>query len=192
MVEQRVAGDSDQKLVTRILKGEKDAFEMIMERYQRPIINFTYRMTHDREIALDLAQEVFIKAYNSLNSYNSGYKLSTWLYKIASNHVIDYLRKKEPRWVSIDTSAEEDGRPMDLPAIQENQVDSLVFSEKLEKIQTAIKRLPLSYRRLITLRHVNECSYEEIAAICSLPLGTVKNRIFRAREMLRAELDGIL
>ena len=187
-----MAAETDERVVERVLKGDKDAFAMLIERYQKPILSFTYRMIHDREAALDLSQEIFIKAYNSLDSYNTAFKFSTWLYKIASNHVIDRLRKKEPRWVSIDRDTDGESRPLDLPDAREDQADSLMFSEKFEKIQHAIKRLPPAYRQLIMLRHVNDCSYEEIAEICSIPLGTVKNRIFRAREMLRNALEGIL
>lgn len=149
-------------------------------------------MVRERETALDLAQEVFIKAYNSLHSYDPHYKLSTWLYKIASNHLIDHFRKKEPRWVSIE-QALDDGGPVpelrDPTALIEGDA---MLNEKQERIEQAIRRLPPTYRRLVVLRHVNDCSYEEMARICSIPLGTVKNRLFRAREMLRENLEGVL
>lgn len=163
-----------------------------MHRYQRPIVNYCYRMVRNYEVSTDLAQEVFIKAYNSLRSYDPRYKLSTWLYKIASNHLIDHLRKKEPRWVSIEQSQEEGNRPIEIRDPSAMGERDAVFADKQERIEEAIMRLPPSYRRLIVLRHVNDCSYEEMARICSIPLGTVKNRLFRAREMLRASLEGIL
>jgi len=165
---------------------------VIMNRYQRPIVGFAYRMVHDRETALDLSQEIFVKAYNSLGTYDDRYKFSTWLYKIASNHVIDHLRRKEPRWVSIDTRYDDDDRPFEIADTRPNQASTLAFTQISNRIDAAIKQLPTSYRRLITLRHVNDCSYEEIAKICDIPLGTVKNRIFRAREILRRALEGVL
>ncbi|MEW6367250.1 MAG: sigma-70 family RNA polymerase sigma factor [Acidobacteriota bacterium] len=192
MTESRGANESDQDLVVRVLRGRKDAFGVIVQRYQRAIVNFTCRMVHDYETALDLSQEIFTKAYNSLDTYKPGYKFSTWLYRIATNHVIDFLRKKEPQWISIDQPGDEGDRPMEIPVERSHGIEQMAFEEKREKIEAAIQKLPPSYRRLIVLRHVNECSYDEIARICSLPLGTVKNRIFRAREMLRAALEGYL
>ncbi|MBI2841181.1 MAG: sigma-70 family RNA polymerase sigma factor [Acidobacteria bacterium] len=192
MKESANRGESDHDLVKRVLRGDKEAFGGIMQRYQRPIVNYCYRMVRNYEVSTDLAQEVFIKAYNSLRSYDPRYKLSTWLYKIASNHLIDHLRKKEPRWVSIEQSLEEGNRPIEIRDPSAMGERDAVFADKQERIEEAIMRLPPTYRRLIVLRHVNDCSYEEMARICSIPLGTVKNRLFRAREMLRASLEGIL
>ncbi len=192
MKESANRGESDHDLVKRVLRGDKDAFGGIMQRYQRPIVNYCYRMVRNYEVSTDLAQEVFIKAYNSLRSYDPRYKLSTWIYKIASNHLIDHLRKKEPRWVSIEQSQEEGNRPIEIRDPSAMGERDAVFADKQERIEEAIMRLPPSYRKLVVLRHVNDCSYEEMARICSIPLGTVKNRLFRAREMLRASLEGIL
>lgn len=183
---------SDLDIIRRVLRGKKDAYAEIMARYQRAILAYVSRMIRDRETAMDLSQEIFLKAYNSLRSYDPSYKFSTWLYKIASNHVIDTLRRREPHWVSIDDGGPDGTHTIDLPDMGRGSETEAAYGEKVEHIEVAIRKLPPAYRQLVLLRHVHECSYEEMARICSLPLGTVKNRLFRAREMLKAHLKGVL
>jgi RNA polymerase sigma-70 factor, ECF subfamily len=182
---------SDQQLVKRALKGDERAFEEIVRRYQKPIVNFIARMVGNYDLALDLSQDVFVKAFVALRTYNENYKFGSWIFKIASNTVIDHLRKGGPAISSLDkpVSTEDDEIQVDLASA------ALIPEEELEQTETRrilvrlIERLPQAYRQMIVLRHVNELSYDEIAEITDLPLGTVKNRTFRAREMMRRMIE---
>lgn len=182
---------SDQQLVKRALKKDERAFEELVRRYQRPIVNFIARMVGNYDLALDLSQDVFVKAFVALRTYNENFKFGSWIFKIASNTVIDHLRKGGPPVNSLDQpiETEDDEIQIDPPS------KSMIADQQLEQTETRgilsqlIGRLPDSYREMIVLRHVNELSYEEMAEITDLPLGTVKNRTFRAREMLRRMIE---
>lgn len=182
----------DRQLVSRALKGDRRAYEMIVRKYEQPLTSYIHRMTGEREAALDFAQEVFLKAYCSLASYRPAYKFSTWLFKIASNHLIDHWRKKRVATVSIDQPIDSDD---DSPAPQIADPGPSVarrfeLAEIREKIERALESVPEALRELFILRHVNEFSYEEIADIKGLPVGTVKNRVFQAKELLRKRMEG--
>lgn len=181
-------GDSslivDQELVEKSLRGEKKAFEMIVKKYQTPILNYIGRMVGNRELALDMTQEVFIKLYTALSQYRSEYKFSTWLFKITRNHVIDFWRKKKIKAFSTD---QEENSPFstEIPSDDPPLCRKLELTEIRNKIESALEKLPTSLRELFVWRHINGLSYEEIAEIKELPLGTVKNRVFQAKETLR-------
>lgn len=176
---------ADGELVVNAVAGRADGFEELVRRYQRPITSYVYRMLGDYESALDVTQEVFIKVYNSLNKYSSEYKFSTWLYRIAHNAAIDHMRRNSMHALSIEAE-NSDGT-------YQLQIESQLPSPELEhergewriEIEAVVKCLPTAYRDLILLRHSRELSYDEIAEVTGLPLGTVKNRLFRAREMMR-------
>jgi RNA polymerase sigma-70 factor (ECF subfamily) len=179
---------SDGDLITRALGGEGICFDELVKRYHRPIASFVFRMIGNRETALDLTQDVFIKVYGSLERYRPEYKFSTWIYKIASNTAIDHLRK-----ASLTTSPlyfVSDDEEVELPIAAKglSPERALERSERREQIEEVIAQLPPRYRELIVLRHVSELGYDEIAEVTGLPLGTVKNRIFRAREAMRKHL----
>ncbi len=179
---------SDRELVEIALKGEKSAFEALIIRYQNGIINYIYRMILDKEEAMDLTQEVFIKAYFSLSTYNPRYSFSTWIYKIASNLTIDYLRKKKRKDYNTESLSQK-SKEIEIPDQSMSPVKNLdreMFYNKLEK---ALNMLPESLREFIILRDINELTYNEIAEIKNLPLGTVKNKIFRGREILRKLME---
>jgi len=183
---------ADEVLVTRVLAGEIHVYEALIARYERPIVNFIYRMIGDYEQALDLAQEVFFKAYRSLGRFDPTYRFSTWLYRIASNRSIDHLRKQSPVLLSLnDTGEAEKGVEgiTQLKSSARGPEDLLVSRELGERISRSIDELPVVYRELILLRHLQGMSYEDIARVKQLPLGTVKNRLFRAREILRKKLE---
>jgi RNA polymerase sigma-70 factor, ECF subfamily len=183
---------SDELLITRILAGEAELYEILITRYERPIVNFIYRMIGDYEQALDLAQEVFFKAYRSLERFDPTFRFSTWLYRIASNRSIDHLRKQAPVLLSLNDPRENEKGPegvIQLKSAAHGPEDLLASRELGEQISHAIDALPTHYRELILLRHLQGMSYEEIARMKRLPLGTVKNRLFRAREVLRKGLD---
>lgn len=179
------ASVADSELVARALLGREDGFEELVRRYQRPIVSYVYRMTGNYEAALDLTQDVFIKVYNSLARYSSEYKFSTWIYRIAHNTAIDHLRRYSVRESELET---ENGyeKPFASDALTPEQLSER--SERRAEIEEVIWSLPPSYRELILLRHAHDLSYDEIAEVTGLPLGTVKNRIFRAREAMRLPL----
>jgi len=178
---------ADCDLVTRAMMGREDGFEELVRRYQRPIAAYVYRMVGDYEAALDLTQEVFIKVYNSLRRYRSEFKFSTWIYKIAHNSAVDHLRRSSNRDQAL--SAEFDGEQYDLP-LESRKLSPEQESERAERraeIEQVVRGLPAAYRELVLLRHSHDMSYDEIAEVTGLPLGTVKNRLFRARETMRQQ-----
>jgi len=183
--------NEDKDLVEKTLKGDKEAFEMIVRKYQSPLLNYIGRMVRERELALDLTQDVFIKTFASLHTYQPQHKFSTWLFKIASNYTIDYWRKKRIEAYSIDVGKNDEScRPnMQIPANEPSLVQKYELREIREKIEKALEKIPPSMRELFVWRHINEFSYDEIAEIKDLPVGTVKNKIFQAKEMIRKYLE---
>ena len=178
---------SDRELVSTAITGIESGFEELVRRYQRPISAYVYRMVGDYEAALDLTQEIFMKVYGSLARYRSEFKFSTWIYKIAHNAAIDHLRRNAAREQSIIKGSVTE--PYELP-IESGKLSPELESEKKERrveIETVVRSLPAAYRELIILRHSQDLTYEEIVEVTGLPLGTVKNRLFRAREMMRQQ-----
>jgi len=176
---------ADGELVSTAVAGREASFEELVRRYQRPIASYVYRMVGDYDAALDLTQEVFIKVYNSLARYRSEFKFSTWIYKIAHNAAIDHLRRHSVREQLV-MAGDESTRPE--VAIESRRLTPEQESEREERrseIESVVQSLPAAYRELIVLRHSHDLSYDEIAEVTGLPLGTVKNRLFRAREAMR-------
>ena len=187
---------TDENLVRSCLEGERSAFEQLVRRHQKGLVNHLYRLTGKPDTARDLAQEVFIKVYTSLATFDPRYRFTTWMYRIASNCAIDHLRKRRPQTCSLTVPAaeSEDRAPSDreFPGNDPTPHQWLRCREIQERLEASVKALPSSYRQLILLRHQKHCRYDEIARITGLPIGTVKNRIFRAREILRSQLSDIL
>jgi len=181
----------DKDLVKKTLDGDKKAFEMIVQRYKQPLLNYIGRMVGERELALDFTQDVFIKTYASLHTFRPEHKFSTWLFKIASNLTIDYWRKKKIDAFSIDQSRDNtDERPrIQIPSKDLSIIKKFELSEVRERIEKAMEKIPPSLRELFVWRHINEFSYEEIAEIKSLPIGTIKNKVFQAKELIRRNLE---
>ena len=181
---------TDEELIEKIKNGAIELFEVIVFRYQKKLVNYIYRMISDFDSAMELSQEVFIKVFNSLDKYNPSYKFTTWIHRIASNATIDWMRKKKIDAYSLDGNDSSDTPPLSqqIPSGDLNPLQELEMSQLLGRIESAIDELPFIYKQLIILRHINELSYDEIATAVDLPLGTVKNRIFRGREMLKAKL----
>jgi RNA polymerase sigma-70 factor, ECF subfamily len=180
----------DSRLIEEALRGDDRAYKKLMAKYHDAIYNFIYRMVHDREQVEDLTQEAFIKAFSSLKNFNEEFAFSTWLYKIATNNCIDYIRKKKLQMYSIDKPIEskDSDFTFELPDDSFEPDQELISDQRTLMLRKAIDHLPEKYRRVIFLRHVEEKSYEEIAAQLKLPIGTVKAHIFRAREILYKEL----
>jgi len=178
------------QLIARALQDDQKAYSDIVARYREQIYHFIFRMVKDSAQADDLTQETFIKAFRALASFNSNYAFTTWLYKIAANNCIDFFRKRKLATTSLDTPIQaKDGElHRDFPASDQGPESELISREKTSQIERAIDSLPAKYKRAILLRHKEDKSYEEIAEELEIPLGTVKVRIFRAREMLKANL----
>jgi len=176
----------DDVLVERAMGGDESAYTKIVDKYERALYFHILKMVKDREQVEDLVQEAFVKAFDNLNTYNTNYAFSTWLYRIATNHTIDYLRKKKLKTLSIDDPVKTKDGEMEMQLPDESaKTDRKIIREQRQKIvQKAINNLPEKYRKVIELRHMEEKSYQEIAEVLDLPLGTVKAHIFRAREML--------
>lgn len=180
---------TDGDLLVRALSGKEESFEELVRRYQRPITNYIYRMVGNYDSALDVTQEVFIKVYNSMASYRSDYKFSTWLYKISHNASIDHLRRNSHHEQSLEVEGENGSYQLEFHSQRLSPEQERERSEWREEIEAVVAGLPAGYRELILFRHERDMSYDEIAEITNLPLGTVKNRLFRAREMMREMLE---
>lgn len=176
---------TDGELIEKSLGGREDVFEELVRRYQRPIIAYVYRMLNNYEASLDVTQEVFIKVYNSLARYSSDYKFSTWIYRIAHNAAIDYMRKNSVSKLSIEAENADGTYQLQIESLNPTPEQERERTEWRREIESVVRCLPTVYRELILLRHAQDLSYDEIAEITNLPLGTVKNRLFRAREMMR-------
>ena len=186
------SSEQDRILVEQALVGNERAFRILMQKYDKALHHHIYRMVRTKGEVEDLVQESFIKAFSALTSYSSDYAFSTWLYKIATNHTIDYLRKKKLPTFSIDKPIQtKDGNlEYEVPDITYRPDRHVVADQRRALIQQAIDSLPEKYHRGIVLRHQQEKSYEEIAQELDLPLGTVKAHIFRARKLLYKYLRG--
>lgn len=180
----------DYSLIRKALEGEQDSFSRLMQKYRDSVSNIIYKIIHDKEEVDDLLQETFIKAFASLRSFNEQYSFSTWLYKIATNNCIDFLRKKKLKTFSIDRTInyEEGEATYEIPDYNYEADKHLLDEQRKNVIQDAIQSLPEKYRMVIVLRHQQEKNYDEIAEILNIPIGTVKAHIFRAREMLNKYL----
>lgn len=176
---------SDADLIVKAIDGREEGFEELVRRYQRPIVGYIYRMLSDYDASLDVSQEVFIKVYKSLDKYSSEYKFSTWLYRIAHNATIDHIRRNSQNLQSLETESDDGAYQMQLESSLPTPEQNQERKEWKSEIESVVKCLPSAYRQLILLRHTQELSYDEIAEVTNLPLGTVKNRLFRAREMMR-------
>ena len=180
------SSQEDARLVQRARKGDSRAYNSFVQKYQRALYYHILKMVHDKNVVDDLVQETFIKAFDNIDSYNTNYAFSTWLYRIASNHTIDYLRKKKLNTLSIDEPVQTKEGEMDMElSDEEAETDEPAMrKERHQILREAIQNLPEKYQKVIQMRHMEERSYDEISEELGLPLGTVKAHIFRARELL--------
>lgn len=176
----------DDVLVKRAVGGDERAYKELVDKYQRALYFHILKMIKDKEQVHDLVQEVFVKAFDNLNIYNTNYAFSTWLYRIATNHTIDYLRKKKLQTLSINEPLKTRDGEMQMQIEDESAGTdrTIIRKQRQEMVQKAIDELPDKYRKVIEMRHMEEKSYQEISEVLDVPLGTVKAHIFRARELL--------
>jgi len=187
---------SDHKLIEATRAGDEAAFGEIMNRYRSPITNYLYRFLNDYEEAVDLAQETFVRVYFALDRYHTQYAFSTYIYRIATNLAISEIRRRKRRRLLSLTGLfqGEDGGEVEFqpPDKRKLQDVELVDDERSQVIAKAISALPEKYRVPVVLRDVEGRSYEEVAAIMELGLGTTKSRISRGRALLKEKLDHYL
>lgn len=181
---------ADEELLRLSRGGNHDAFATLVQRYQDKIYNLAYRMlSGNREEAEDVTQETFLNAYRAMDSFRLEERFSPWIYKIASNLSLDRLRKARHPTVSLDEPVGPDGDMPQQIADWSNSPDRVYETTAIrEQTQAAIESLPPKYRVVVVLRHLQDLSYDEIAHVLSIPQGTVKTRLFRAREILRRKL----
>lgn len=174
-------GESDQELIQLSLAGDQNAFAVILSRYKKTVYNIIYHLVRDPQETNDLFQETFIKIYKSLITYNPDLPFGSWTAKIATNVCLDRLRQRQIPTIPVERIAE----------VSDNRAtpeESYQFQERTERIQKAIKELPEKYRIPIVLFHLQNLTYEEMAHILNLPITIIKNRLYRARLLLREEL----
>lgn len=178
----------DYRLVkAAVERGDQKAYALLMDRYRDSIYFMLLKMVNNKDDADDLTIEAFGKAFNKLHQYTPNYAFSTWLFKIASNNCIDFIRKKKKFVLSLDKPIEgTDGGEMtfDVPSNTLDPEETYIKAQKVILMQGVVEKLKPRYRTLVELRYFKEYSYEEIARELDLPLGTVKAQLFRAREFL--------
>lgn len=183
--------DEDRKAIARILDGDYDAFEMVVERYQGRIYRHLRKMVKDNQWAEDLLQETFLNAYKGLKGFSGNSSLSTWLFRIATNNALMFLRKHRPESLQYDDDIKNDPHAsflMTSPEFVNTPLDILLSEEGLKKIEEAIESLPTLYRSVIVLRDVEGFSLEEVSKIMDSSVAAVKSRLHRARNAVRETL----
>jgi RNA polymerase sigma factor (sigma-70 family) len=184
--------DKEFELVHRIVAGDINQFEQLINMYQRLVTHIVFRMVADNVDREELCQEIFIKIYRNLDSFNFNAKLSTWIAKIAHNHCINFLRKHKLNLLDDMTGDEKNEE--EFPITESLHSKTVLPDQESEKkemtrnIRTEIENLPDKYKMIITLYHLDEMSYKDIAEVIDMPEGTVKSYLFRARKMLKENL----
>lgn len=187
--------DVDQQLVARAQRGEKHAFELLVAKYQRKLARLIGRLVRDPAEVEDVAQEAFIKAYRALPQFRGESAFYTWLYRIGVNSAKNFLMNQGRRApTSTEKDAEEAETFEEAEQLRDNNTpESILMSRQVaETVNSAMARLPEELRTAITLREIEGMSYDEIADVMDCPIGTVRSRIFRAREAIAAELRPLL
>lgn len=184
----------DYKIIKLVLRGRKEAYSELVERYKKQVFNVAYRMTNDAEVAMDISQEAFVKIYKNLAQYNPQYKFSSWLLKSVNNLCVDYFRTKSDQTASLDSIMDSGAEGIlagnnTVPSSAEEFERNETKLELRMLLKEAISQLPLDYKSVVVLRHLQNLSYKEISQILNLPMGTIKARIFRARKMLKTHLE---
>jgi RNA polymerase sigma factor (sigma-70 family) len=177
----------DFKLIDMAVVGDDKAYAKLLQRYKRPVYHMILKMVRNVDDAEDLTIESFAKAFRSLHKFKKDFTFSTWLFRIATNNTIDFIRKKKLNTLSIEnTYTDDDGQSVsiDVEDVNPNPQEEAIKSQKEELIQVFVNMLPGKYQKLVRLRYFQELSYEEIAVELDAPLGTVKAQLHRARELM--------
>lgn len=177
---------SEKKIIEKVLGGDANAFEELVLKYEKTVYNLALRMVGDRDDAFDMTQEAFIKAYGSLSSFRGDSKFSVWIYRIATNVCLDFLRSKSRKQqVSLTVSDDDDeDAQLDIPDPSSDPEQQLMQKMSMQSVEEGLKTLPDKQRQILVMRELGGMSYAEIGKALSLEEGTVKSRIFRARKRL--------
>ncbi len=180
--------EEEAKIIRAVVDGNTNAFEDLVLEYQKQVYHIALKMTGSEEDAFDLSQETFLKAFRALPTFRGEAGFGSWLYRMAANLCIDFLRKRKRQGagqiVSLDAGEDEDRRPPELPDLRYEPQSALEKKELREKVQAGLKKLPDEQRLILVLRDVEGFSYQEISDALKIELGTVKSRIYRARAHL--------
>lgn len=178
----------DFKLIDQAVgKKDQQAFGALMSRYKRPVYHMILKMVRNVDDAEDLTIEAFAKAFKNLGRFKKDYTFSTWLFRIATNNAIDFIRKKKLETMSLNTSYTDDSGEsvsMDVEDSNLNPQEEAIKSQKVELMRLFVNKLPAKYQKLVRLRYFKEYSYDEISKELEAPLGTVKAQLHRARELM--------
>jgi RNA polymerase sigma factor (sigma-70 family) len=175
-------------LVERVLAGDHYAFERLIKKYQRLVTHIVFRMVPNQADREDLCQDVFFKVYKNLSNFRFDSKLSTWIGRIAFNGCLNYLEKKK---VPLYDDVTDETKRYEESASDDPGPDLLAENKNIgELLREEIEKLPVNYRTIVTLYHLDEMTYNEIADVMGLPEGTVKSYLFRARKLLKESLEG--
>ncbi len=191
-----ILSSGDNALVSAYIDGNDYAFQVLVDRYQDKLVHYINHLIHDYDLSVDLAQEAFIRVFRNAKRYRGEYQFSTWVYRIATNLAIDEMRRRERKGrfflKNMVALFQPDGQAFPLPDTRQSPDRKLDQKERVARLRAAIDSLPATYRLAFVLKEVEELSYEEIAAILDISVGTVKSRIHRAKLMLREKLVGAL
>lgn len=177
----------DFRLIDMAVDGDDNAYAKLLQRYKRPVYHMVLKMVRNIDDAEDLTIESFAKAFKNLHRFKKDFTFSTWLFRIATNNTIDFIRKKKLNTLSIEnTFTDDDGQSVSLDVEDENldPQEETIKAQKAELMQVFVDKLPGKYQKLVRLRYFHELSYEEIAEEIDAPLGTVKAQLHRARELM--------
>jgi len=170
-----------------VQQKDQQAYASLMKRYKKAVYYMILKMIRDTDDAEDLTMEAFAKAFKNLHRFKKDYTFSTWLFRIATNNTIDFIRKKKLKTMSLNTTMSDDGGnsvTIDVEDDDNNPQDEYIKSQRIEMVRIFVDKLPAKYRKLVQLRYFDELSYDEIAQELDKPLGTVKAQLHRSRELL--------
>ncbi len=184
------------EVMLRVKAGDEHAFDYLVQKYRRPMVNFMYRMTHNQGVAEDLAQEVFLRVYRSRATYEASAKFTTWLYRIATNLAVNHARdtryERPENRVNLDEPDRETGLQVDLPDGKISAEEAILRRERLEAIRQKVQNLPERQRMAVVMHKYQQMDYKQIAGVLKLSESATKSLLFRAYETLRGELKEFL
>jgi RNA polymerase sigma-70 factor (ECF subfamily) len=188
--EPEVRGASDEELIARVLAGDDDSYRVLVERYSDYVYAIVIRIVGDEEDAADVAQKAFVRAHRALVGFRGDSKFGSWLYRIAVNRALTHLQRRRRRPVTVDIAAYPGEVPN--PSARRDPLgpaEQALAAERRERVRGAVGALPPKYRAAVTLFYLEERSYQEVAEILGVPMGTLKTHLHRARAMLREALE---
>ena len=182
----------EKELLKKCRQGDRDAFNILVQTYQRQVINLAYGMLSDTEDATDAAQEVFIKVYRNIDRFEGKSSLSTWIYRITSNVCKDFLRKRTRTIQSVsiyESSEDDDDRPMEIKDSSPTPQEHMEITETQREVRKALDELPEEYKSVFVMYDLEGLSYDDISNVLQCPVGTIKSRLNRARKALKKNLS---